>query len=595
MPRCCDTGISRELPMMLQLSDVLATTELAAYSTGTYTMISASRCSLAYSFVLLEEECQPQPRLDLLPTEILHRICQFSLTAELTVDEWPKLGRRVWPDFAFSVALLRVNKRIHNVARAVFEDNNFILISSPGDLVKHEAVKRGLWLRDDRAKIVKYKKYHLRIHCAPKKYISGSNTSLSASPQWFCIIPGLSLTSFCSVLSALEMSNGATFKIIIDFKADLLLVKQDHLMRSFRKLQETEDCQITGKVEPFLAARYTSLLTSTIHWTRARCWNFWERAYEMKDFADFMWAGGNSEAAYLGYGHFFTWLTKTHAFQREISAMEDDQNLMHSWWVMYGIACMSQLATGLHWLANNADATSRTETLQELRSLSSRRTIPTGYLNKHEVALIQYLDGLIAFAVADDTQAKRNISEGHQSHIGSECTNTELAFTTAFNDWYLDPKDVDRAAQLKYLLSLNGHLKDPHRSSPLEKQCVIRSLDMEQYILAGLGYTGPCLHDRLAQKEDCCIEPTPDGGIRCLPNAFDKAIADRIIAYNKEKHETYQRSIRGCRKVHLRMDPLIWNLESMPSFLTGPTISSHPHITVTFHPELERIWLAPGA
>jgi len=111
----------------------------------------------------------------------------------------------------------------------------------------------------------------------------------------------------------------------------------------------------------------------------------------------------------------------------------------------------------------------------------------------------------------------------------------------------------------------------------------IHSLDMELYMLRELGYSGPCLHDRLEQTENHCIEPAQFGGVQTVPRTFDKALADRLVEYNRARLEKHEK-LAG-RKMHMRLNP--FEFEETPKFrLPGLLVlHSHDHLIMDMCPD----------
>jgi len=173
-------------------------------------------------------------------------------------------------------------------------------------------MRRGLWHRDA-STMKSFKRYRLRVHVVPMRSEKGKDRKISNTDKnWFFLIPNAALHDFVCVLASLEYSRGANFKLKIDFHTSnnqemLATSKQQMMLQRFCLLQETERCSIGGDIDQTNAARFVKGMTSRVHWTRTRCWIFYDLAYMTKDIADFKWASGDIKEAHAAYQRFFDW------------------------------------------------------------------------------------------------------------------------------------------------------------------------------------------------------------------------------------------------------------------------------------------------
>ena len=498
-------------------------------------------------------------------------------------DDYPRRNKRFQPDFNYSTAILRVNKHINKVASSVFEDNNFILVSTPGDLVKNEVIQRGLWHRDA-SNIKIFKRYRLRVHIIAVRFEKGQDRKISDTVKnWFLLIPNAALHDFICVLAALEYSRAAHFKLKIDFYTSnnqemMASWKQQMMLQRFCLLQETERCSIGGDIDQKIASSFVKRMTSRVHWTRARCWIFYDLAYKTKDIADFKWASGDIKEAHDAYQRFFDWWSYAITVREDISSTVDDTNLVQSWWALMGFAAMHQLSTGLLLALEETDNAKRKRLLAALADQCIHRDMVHGaYFHAQEYSINQYLHGLIFYTVGKDADARQMLTAAYEAHPQPD-------FKTALDAWRPEAAPLARHAKIKSLLSFLPSLLQPMRFYRAHMHTTpIHSLDMELYILRELGYSGPCLHDRLEQTENHCIEPAQFEGVQTVPRTFDKALADNLVEYNRARLEKHEK-LAG-RKMHMRLNP--FEFEETPKFrLPGMLVlDSHDHLIMDMYPD----------
>jgi len=384
------------------------------------------------------EDALDHSSLCTLPTEILRRIFAHLLDVDIIKDEDTRPGKSTYTDYHFSIDILRVSKRIHQVAKSVFEDNNWVLISTPGTFVKDELKHRGVWYRDER--ISKYKAYHLRLHAAPKR-VQPEDRDSTSGKNWFLLTPLVQFQAFVNVLAALEFSNGVSFKLLIEFKRHLSYKKQHNILSTFHILQETEDCLINGDIDSELASTFTAVLTSPVHWTRARCWTFVDLSSATKDYADFRFACGDYKDAFEGYNHFFDWWGPAMGVGLDIRCTFDDQNLEYTYHLITSFAAMDQLKTGLLMAVQEPTPSLRDETLLHL--IIERDLVQNGYLTPHEYSANQYLYAFVYFANGADNDAQSLFTVANEAHATS-CRAFTPDLAVAWNEWYTSPPQHPR-------------------------------------------------------------------------------------------------------------------------------------------------------
>ncbi|KAL8937225.1 MAG: hypothetical protein Q9216_004534 [Gyalolechia sp. 2 TL-2023] len=224
------------------------------------------------------------PALDKLPAEIQREIYSNLLKAD-RVRRPPNqsLARR----YRFSTAILRVNKRIYQIAyNILYQENRFILVTSDWEVIFGAMIMYRVGCVHAKRNLVKrFGPYVMRLHlaCASKNFKHPIHHEAGSDVLQIFIVPQSELPNLVNMLCILDTCYGG---FACPFRVTLRVEKpvpgtsdlrfQRKLLEPFRRLTSPSlDVQIFGRVD----ARYAQgLLDDMMHpicWARAVVWRLY--------------------------------------------------------------------------------------------------------------------------------------------------------------------------------------------------------------------------------------------------------------------------------------------------------------------------------
>lgn len=119
------------------------------------------------------------------------------------------------------------------------------------------------------------------------------------------LLPLEQLVTFCWFLRAMDMGNSMEYNFRFDIPEELSGSLQRQILLPFTPLtgeRLEQEVEIIGHVAPYIRAQIISSMTSWIGWARAKGWDIYNVAEQIKRDGDAAWLDGDLKIAAYKYG-----------------------------------------------------------------------------------------------------------------------------------------------------------------------------------------------------------------------------------------------------------------------------------------------------
>lgn len=306
---------------------------------------------------------------------------------------------------------------------------------------------------------------------------------------------------------------------------------QQKLLEPFHKVRlgPGTTCVVTGAGDQHLAERTQNLMQSRVFWERARLWEFIDAIEYKKVAADHAIIEQSMLDAHALHHDIFQLMDVLYVFRKQI-LLGDDTGLRDIW-LMLDMAITlngSVVEIQRYWQQGDLHMTR-----DEFKGIVHRG----GHLdivNKFpaaSAAIIHFLCGMGSFMLSAFNDALVSFTEAARlmPTASNYCDGVSLArkwMDSSPPVYYSGPYMHDLAGLMTMLP------KHPIQLPTHDTKSAIASLDIEKYVLAGLGYTGDLLEDKVRQKRGWSY--SWDGERR---GPFNQHMADLLLICHKRAME----------------------------------------------------------
>jgi len=113
------------------------------------------------------------------------------------------------------------------------------------------------------------------------------------------------LVTFCWFLRAMDMGNSLEYNFRFEIPEELSGSLQRQILLPFAQLggeRGEQEVAIVGHVAPYIRTKMVTAMTSWVGWTRAKGWDIYSVAEQIRHDGDAAWLDGDFEIAAYKYG-----------------------------------------------------------------------------------------------------------------------------------------------------------------------------------------------------------------------------------------------------------------------------------------------------